>query len=150
MITVAHLKDLTGDVDGVNTDFFVPVDFLPVDPGSERVFLRGIARVKDWDDGWTVIDYPTGHIRLNEAPLDGDPPPALLFLQDLGDIPLGEVTPISGCVRKQDQLMGAIATREVRACIAKEITLCPSKIRRLGVRGVISVQRQLTGKVEDC
>ena len=149
MSKAAHLKDMTGAVDGANTNFFVPAAFLPVDPDSERVFLRGLPRVKSFDDGWTVIDYLTGHIRLNEAPLAGDPPPALLFLQ--ADVPDTEVTPISGCVRKEDQLSGAVdATREVRACVSKEIVLCPSSIRRLGVRGVLSVQRQLTGKVEDC
>jgi hypothetical protein len=151
MSKIAQFKDLEGDVDGVNTDFFVPAAYLPVDPDSEKVFARGIPRVKAWDDGWSVIDYATGHIRMNEAPLEGDPPPALLFLQDVGDVPVAEVTPISGCVRKQDELCGAVdATRKVRACVSQEAVLCPSNVRRLGVRGVLSVQRQLTGKVEDC
>lgn len=149
MSKLAHLRDMAGAVDGVNVDFFVPSGFLPVDPDSERVFVRGIPRVKAWDDGWAVIDYPTGHIRLNEAPLAGDPPPALLFLQDVGSAPVTEGTPISGCVRKEDQLCGAItATREVKACLSTEASVC-SSLRTLSVRGVLSIQRKITAKVED-
>lgn len=145
---IAHLKDLTGTVDGVNRDFYVPAAFLPVDPDSERLFWRGIARVKSYDDGWTVIDYATGHIEMKEAPELGDAPPALLFLQDLGDVVTGEVTPISGCVRKQTEITAGVdATRAVTACAVREVQACPSSLRRLQVTGSLSIQRSLSGKI---
>ena len=149
MTKIAKFEDLTGAVDGVNVDFFVPAACLPVDPDSERVFLRGLPRVKDWDDGWDVIDYPTGHIRLKEPPYEGDAPPALLFLQDIGDVVTGEVTPISGHVRKEVPLCGSIqAERAAQGCLEREVSACPGQLRQLSVRGSLVVERRLTGSVE--
>lgn len=150
MAKLSQFPDLLGDVDGLNRDFLVPAALLPVDPGSERAFVRGIPRVKDWDDGWEVIDYLTGHIRLREAPIPGDAPPALLFLQDVGGLPITEVTQITGCIHKADTACGVIVSgKATRACLATTSPVCAG-VQTLSVKGCVTAIRRITGKAEEC
>ena len=56
-----------GTVDGLNKLFTTTVPFLL---GSIQVFLNGLAKRRDYADGWTEL--PPNTIRLGEAPQPTD------------------------------------------------------------------------------
>jgi len=61
------LEDAIGDIDGVNTNFSTSKIYIK---GSLKVFINGMLRKSDWDDGW----YELGgkDFKLKEPPLPGD------------------------------------------------------------------------------
>jgi len=144
------MKDLEGAVDGVNKDFYVPSAFLPVESDSERIFLRGIPRVKSWDDGWIVLDYATGHFRLNEAPLVGDPPPAALFLQVVPDVALEQVTKLVGQIRVSPTPLGSIrASAKITGTVNGDRKLFPTKVEAKRIVGIVYPLERLSGKISE-
>jgi len=43
------LEDAIGDIDGLNTNFSTSKIYIK---GSLKVFINGMLRKSDWDDGW--------------------------------------------------------------------------------------------------
>jgi hypothetical protein len=68
-MSIVHFERLTGDIDGVNRDFYTS---NPYYPDRLVVFSDGAFTDIDLDDGWEETDYLTGHIRMKEAPQSGD------------------------------------------------------------------------------
>lgn len=100
-----HFEPLAGTVDGVNTTFTASTAFVD---GSEVLFVRGLPRRKDWDDGWVVVDASLGTIQLNEPPeLDDDV--QMLWLEVVPDTPGEEITEISCHVADLGEVSASIA-----------------------------------------
>ena len=63
----AVVKTLTGTINGSNTDFTTPEEFVA---GSFRPIINGIVYEVD-DDDWGCTEIDTETIRLNTAPETG-------------------------------------------------------------------------------
>ena len=73
----AVIKSLSGDVNGVNKEFYTPTEYVA---GTLRLVVNGkVYRPGDDTKRWTEIDSMT--IELDEAPIAGDVLQA--FYQDM-------------------------------------------------------------------
>jgi hypothetical protein len=61
------LEEAIGTIDGVNSLFRTSAPYIQ---DSLYVFLNGLLKKRDWDDGWEEIDEYS--FRLKEAPQFGD------------------------------------------------------------------------------
>lgn len=61
------IESAAGPVNGFNTVFLSSVAYVP---GSVQVWLNGLLKRRDYDDGW--IELGSNKIRLKEAPQVGD------------------------------------------------------------------------------
>ena len=61
------IEPALGTIDGVNTLFLSSAMYVP---GSVQVWLNGLLKRKDFDDGWTELG--SNKILLKEAPEPGD------------------------------------------------------------------------------
>jgi hypothetical protein len=62
-----YIEVAIGTPNGVTTVFGTSAPYMP---GSVQVFVNGVLKRKDFDDGW--IEYASQKIKLKEAPLEGD------------------------------------------------------------------------------
>ena len=62
-----NIRDLEGDVDGVNTDFTSPTPFVP---GAIRVIVNGVVYSPS-DAQWGYSELNNTTIRMVTAPLTG-------------------------------------------------------------------------------
>jgi hypothetical protein len=137
---------MQGDIDGSNTVFTVPSGFFPIVVDSETVFVRGLPRRRDNDDGWSVTDYSTGTFDLNEAPLDGDVV-QIMFLQELPD---GELAPLEGRIEPLGDLQGQLSVVGLEACLQSESLLCSATMAPQRLEGATEALSDINGRLEDC
>lgn len=137
---------MTGTVDGINTVFTVPASFFPIVIDSETIFVRGLPRRRDNDDGWSVTDYSTGTFDLNEAPLDGDVV-EIMFLQELPD---GELAPLEGRISPIGDIQGQLSVIKLEACLQSESLLCSATMSPQGLEGAVEGQTDISGLLENC
>jgi hypothetical protein len=146
MSYLSHFEPLAGAVDGVNRDFTAGTDFIE---GSEVVFVRGLPRRKDWEDGWVVTNAALGQIKLNEAPLPDDDV-QMLWLETVPTVAETEVTPLTCYISETEQVLGSLETAELagRLCEIQDVSV--SVIDSLALSGHLVESEEITGQIESC
>lgn len=142
---LAKIEDLVGAVDGVNREFATPGGeaFVLM---SEVVFVRGLPRVRTWDDGWTVLDADAGLVRLNEAPLAGDAV-AMLYATEIPD--LTEVTEIVGRVDLANTTRGQVQTHDLLGVAVRGGETLSGSVDEGLLTGTL-VEHEVRGSIEVC
>jgi hypothetical protein len=146
MSYLSHFEPLAGIVNGVNRDFTASTAFVT---GSEVVFVRGLPRRKDWEDGWVVTDASLGQIKLNEAPL-ADDDVQMLWLEDIPTLPETEVTPLTCFISDVETLMGTIEAAELTGCLVESEEVSVSVIDSMALSGHLVESEEITGQIEGC
>jgi hypothetical protein len=102
---VPHFEVPTGDIDGINTVFYVSVPYLP---GSTAVFRNGLLQERSLEDGWYETDPGSGEIALKEAPRGtptGYPDVLQVFFIDTSPVlPETVVQQLHGRLRASEEL----------------------------------------------
>lgn len=61
------IETALGPVNGINTKFTTSVMYVP---GSLQVWLNGLLKRRDFDDGW--VELGSNKFEMKEAPITGD------------------------------------------------------------------------------
>jgi len=151
-MSISWIKPLDGVIDGVNRTFFVPAAFTPVVPGSEAVFVRTLLRRKDYDDGWTVVDYATGEILLNEAPLAGDIVDMFFQQEVTGPLTTTVAGPLIGSISKaSESLSGVLGTAApLQGLLGANADSLYGTLKKPRLSGYITSKSSLTGIIKEC
>lgn len=146
MPTLPHFEPLTGTVDGVNTVFTTSTAYIA---GATVLFLRGIPRRIDWDDGWFETNPATGVVTLKKPPLLDDDV-QMLWLE-LVPVEVGtEVTPLSGIINSLEELFGRVQDRgSLSGCLSSISPLCATLQISQPVSGQISALTHIYGIIKD-
>lgn len=114
-----YIREAIGSCDGVNTVFFVPDPFSPLDPGpyvagSVRGLLNGLALL---DDSTIEIDAATGEFHLDEAPRSGDQLLVIFTAPALDESETVTVEEIFGLI-KDSSVLGELSSSALSALVS--------------------------------